>query len=286
MLSFQQAFFSLRAGLQPLYDEREATAIAHGVVQHITGLDKIQRVINKDNTLNPGQQAGFDHALAELQRGMPLQYVTGTAWFMGRDFFVNSSVLIPRPETEELVQWVITDVANTEGGPRIADIGTGSGCIAISIQQAIAGARVCGWDVSGEAIKTAQTNAAKHKATTDFIQADFLDERTWEGAGEFDVIISNPPYIPLNEKNTLHVNVAAFEPATALFVPEGDALLFYRALAAFGRLHLAAEGAIYCELDAAHAGACKILFEKEGYSAVLRQDIHSNWRMLKATRRK
>ncbi len=285
LITYGQAFYDLRDRLQPLYDEREAAALAHEILYFVTGLDKTQRLLHKEKSFNAGQQEQYDKAAAELIKGKPLQYITGAAWFLGRGFHVNEHVLIPRPETEELVHWIITDHrANGNGHPiQMLDIGTGSGCIPVSLKLAIPDALVTSCDVSEDALKVAARNAEAFYASVTFDQLDFLDSAQHHKLASYDIIVSNPPYIPNPEKERLHTNVRDHEPSLALFVPDDDALVFYRAIATFGNKHLNTNGYIYCELDAGHAQECKELFEQAGYSDVLlRKDMSDNWRMLRA----
>jgi len=307
MLTYSQAFYQLKGQLQPLYDETEATAIAHLFLEFITGLGKLERLDKKDIHLTKTQQDGFDKKSKDLLKGKPIQYVTNSAWFMGREFLVNENVLIPRPETEELVQWILDDAhaahspaaATEDPNPaaaaktRILDVGTGSGCIGISLARLLPGSVVTCVDISHEALDTLETNIewvlSEHEkrinaSSIRLLELDFLDEAIRnKDLGRYDVVVSNPPYIPYKEKASLHDNVARYEPTIALFVPDGDALVFYRALASFGLKHLRNDGSIYCELDADHAEECKQLFESAGYTNVtLKKDIHGNWRMLRA----
>jgi release factor glutamine methyltransferase len=281
MYTYAQAFDLLRKQLVPLYDERESAAIAHEVVSHITSLSKVQRLVEKNSLLTAQQQLQFESCAEQLVKGVPLQYVTGTAWFMGKEYAVNNNVLIPRPETEELVQWVINEQRNKTTS--IIDIGTGSGCIPVSLKLALPGADVAACDISEGALAVARQNAARLTADVAFLQLDFLEAGQQNKLGMFGVIVSNPPYIPFSEKERLHTNVRDNEPGIALFVPNDDALVFYRAIAQFGKNHLTQDGKIYCELDAEHAEACKALFEAEGYwDVTLRKDMFDNWRFLSA----
>ncbi|HXS37929.1 MAG TPA: peptide chain release factor N(5)-glutamine methyltransferase [Flavipsychrobacter sp.] len=281
MLSYSQAFYELLNKLKSLYDEQESGAIAHEALQHITGLDKLQRIIEKDKSFTVGQQQLFENIKADLLIGKPLQYVMGKAWFMGRSYKVNEHVLIPRPETEELVQWIIDD--NKDQNLSILDIGTGSGCIPISLKLALSYTNITACDVSSDAISVAKENADDLNTSLSFLQLDFLDNEKWEKLGIHDIIVSNPPYIPANEKDQIHTNVKDFEPHIALFVPNDDPLLFYRAIAAFGKEHLKKDGSIYCELHTDHALQTEQLFKELGYNHVtVKKDIHGNYRMLKA----
>jgi len=294
LMTYGQAFYDLRQRLQPLYDEREAATLAHEILYFVTGLDKTQRLLHKEKSFNTGQQEQYDKAASELIKGKPLQYITGAAWFLGRGFHVNEYVLIPRPETEELVHWIITDHRQgnsdnqgwfSSSQSHILDIGTGSGCIPVSLKLALPEATVAACDISSDALAVASRNAEVLHAAVDFHRLDFLNPAEYQSLRHYDIIVSNPPYIPAAEKEKLHTNVRDHEPGLALFVPNDDALVFYRAIAAFGSQHLNTNGYIYCELDAGHAQECKELFEQSGYSDVLlRKDMSDNWRMLRARR--
>jgi release factor glutamine methyltransferase len=285
MPTLSRAFYELKASLLSLYDEREAAAISHELLQHITGLDKTQRLIRKDDSLSPEQQGLFQVASDKLAKGCPIQYITGCAWFLGREYMVNESVLIPRPETEELVQWALHDL-HLSGltGPTILDIGTGSGCIPISLKLALPLSEVSSCDISKDALAIADSNAQRLSAhDIRFINADVLSPAIVTQLAGYDVIISNPPYIPVSLSATMHINVKEHEPAIALFVPDDDPFIFYKAIAAIGHQHLRSKGYIYCEIESSHGDACAAVFRQEGYTTVeLRNDIHGNPRMLKA----
>ncbi|MES2703939.1 MAG: peptide chain release factor N(5)-glutamine methyltransferase [Bacteroidota bacterium] len=285
MLSYIAALAQLTAALQPLYDEREAGAIADSLLLHVSGKTRLQRQFCKEEAMPQREEQQFMDAMPRLVAGVPLQYVTGEAWFYERPFYVDNNVLIPRPETEELVQWIIKDQGPNSKFqiPTILDIGTGSGCIPVTLKLVIPGAQVAACDISEGALAVARRNAEALKSEVTFIQLDILDEAAYNKLGSYDVIVSNPPYIPEVDKTSIHANVKDHEPSIALFVPDTDALLFYKAIAKVGRAHLNSGGYIYCELDPAHADACKALFEREGYSNVeIRKDMHGNWRMLRA----
>jgi len=285
MLSYSKAFYDLLDKLQILYDKEEATAIAHEVLLHITEQDKLQRITNKDVVLTITQQLQYDTTLDSLLTGRPLQYVLGSAWFMGKEYLVNEHVLIPRPETEELIEWIISElgIGNWELG--IMDIGSGTGCVPISLKLAMPDANVSSCDISDVAIAVAKQNATALHADVDFVLLDFLNETNWLELGQYDIIVSNPPYIPASDRETLHQNVRDFEPGLALFVPDNDALIFYKAIAAFGKTHLADGGRIYCEVHADHGIQTKEMFEAAGYNTELRKDMHGNWRMIKANKK-
>ncbi|OSZ78043.1 protein-(glutamine-N5) methyltransferase, release factor-specific [Chitinophagaceae bacterium IBVUCB1] len=281
MHTYGQAYYDLKNALQPLYDEGEATAIAHAILEHITGADKLERLTDKDVLFTEVQQQQYEDTKVLLLKATPVQYIVGKTWFAGREFIVNNSVLIPRPETEELVEWIIHD--NAGSSPAILDIGTGSGCIAISLKLGMPLSAVTACDVSSGALLVARMNASNLDADIEVKHIDFLDAEQVATLGKYDIIASNPPYIPETDKATIHANVLEHEPHVALFVPTDDALLFYRIIADFGQSHLNDGGLIYCELDRDYALQAKALFEDKGYTDVeVRKDMAGNTRMLKA----
>ncbi len=283
MLSFNHAFYRLKERLERIYDAQEASAIAHLVLEKSTGLSRLDRIVQKERLLDEEQYRELEEMELRLLNGEPVQYVIGTQWFLGRSFQVNEHVLIPRPETEELVQWVAEDWKGRVN-VTILDIGTGTGCIPVSLSLMLPGAKLTGIDISEEAIQVATENARRLGAAgVVFKQLDFLSQDYWQGLEQFDVIVSNPPYIPASEKLTLDRNVRDFEPGLALFVPDVDALLFYRHIGQFAQTNLRPGGAVYCEVHRDYAMATKELFEQIGFSSVaLRKDMHGNDRMIKA----
>lgn len=281
MITYSQAFYDMRNILRSIYDVGEATAITHEMLEHITGLNKLDRLLDKSTVLSDEQYNKYTAAKAALSFGTPLQYVTGIAYFMGKPFIVNKNVLIPRPETEELVGWIIDD-QETNNKIDLLDIGTGSGCIPIAIKAALPKANVTSCDVSEDALTVAKENAKAKNADINFICLDFLNEKNWKQLGMYDIIVSNPPYIPEHERATMHTNVKDHEPSLALFVPADDAQLFYRKIADFGINHLNDEGTVYCELHKDHANDTLQLFLNMGYDAQVKNDMNGHPRMLKA----
>lgn len=283
MLTYDTAYRELIKSLDTIYDSREATAIANIAMEAITGMDRLQRVVKRDEVLNTEQIKKFEGYKTELLRGIPVQYCIGKALFMGNEYFVDNRVLIPRPETEELVQWMIDDLKESEC--KILDIGTGSGCIPISLKLSLPTLNITSVDISADALEVAIKNAYELNAEVHFIELNFLNEENWQTLLSFDIIVSNPPYIPVTEKENIHPNVKDHEPNEALFVPDNDPLLFYRKIADFSRENLNTNGSIYCELHIDHALQTKELFEQYGYSNVeLLKDMNDNWRMLKVTK--
>lgn len=281
MHTYATAFIDLSTALHAIYEQREAASVAHEVLEHITGATRLQRITEKDTQLKVEQQAAYESMKELLVKGTPMQYVLGKGWFMGREYVVNEHVLIPRPETEELVQWIVDDYKGKQ--PSVLDIGSGSGCIPVSVKLALPAATVSSIDVSEGALTTAMQNAVRLDATVSFSKCDFLDKGRWYELSCYDIIVSNPPYIPETDSHTLHTNVLDYEPHLALFVPGNDALLFYRNIAEFGLTHLNEGGSIYCELHVDFAMQTLQLFKDMGYAnAEIKQDMHGNLRMLKA----
>lgn len=278
MLSIGAAFYQLRNSLVKRYDESEATSIAHIVLESVTGMNRLARITDKEKTLDAAQGLRFSGIESELAAGRPLQYVLGEAPFLGRVFRVDENVLIPRPETEELVEWILAD----ERPESILDIGTGSGCIAISLKIGIPQADITAIDFSPGALSVAAANAEALHARVRFKEIDFLEESRWATLPQYEVIVSNPPYIPIALREGLDAHVRDHEPGSALFVPDAEPLLFYKAIAEFGKRHLLPGGAIYCELHRDHAQATHEMFVAEGYPYVhLREDLHGAPRMLR-----
>lgn len=315
-MTLSEAQLTIRSALLSYYDTREAAQICDWVLEHVSSKKRIDRLIEKEALLTADQESRLAQILAELQSHRPIQYVLGEAWFAGMQFFVNEAVLIPRPETEELVEWIVNDTLNAErltrnaaqgtesreyrisnpasGGKHrtknkeqriknLLDIGTGSGCIPISLAKKLSGWSVTSIDVSEAALEVARKNAADLDAGVLFLQTDFLDELEWPHLPVVDLIVSNPPYIKVAEQENMARHVLDFEPSLALFVPDDDALLFYRKIALFGKSHLHEGGAVFVEINEALGKETVALFEQQGYSVTLRKDLQGKDRMIKAT---
>lgn len=283
-MTFQQAEQSLSAALQVIYDEREAANIADLVMEHLTGERRTARWLNRSNSLDPAAIEKLDSFTHALLAHEPVQYVLQEAWFAGMQLYVNRDTLIPRPETEELVEWIVTDCREKQDAyPQILDIGTGSGCIALALNKKIPGARVLGIDKSEAAIETAKRNTAEQNLSIRLRSFDFLDETQWPELDTFQIIVSNPPYIPQTEKAAMQPNVLNYEPHLALFVPDGQALLFYEKIAAFATSHLVEGGTVYVEINETYGAAIADLFRKKGFSFIeIRNDMQGKQRMIKA----
>ena len=265
--------------LVPLYDEREARAIVRVVLDDAFGLRPVDVYAGKVRQFSADERQHLARILERLEAGEPVQYALGTARFAGRTFEVEPAVLIPRPETEELVAWVEAD--GLAPGSRLLDGGTGRGCIAITLALDLPGTEVEAWDVSPEALAVARRNAARLDAAVKFVRADLLSPPCV--AEGFDVVASNPPYVRESERTAMEAHVVGREPALALFVPDDDALRFYHALARLGRQCLRPLGRIYVELNEALGEETAGVFRRAGYDPVeLRRDQFGRTRMLRA----
>lgn len=272
---------ALKKQLADQYESVELGPILSILIEHVTGWDQVQQVIHKDNTISATQQLAFETAATALLAGRPIQYITGTTWFMGEPYNVNEQVLIPRPETEELVDWVIEYAAIKGKALRILDIGTGSGCIAIALKKALPEAIVSGIDISTGAIKIAAANAAALKADIEWIALDILN--TAFLPDQYDVIVSNPPYIPMQEMKNMELQVTDHEPNIALFVPDEDPLIFYRTIARLAKLHLSTNGQLFFEIHYDQGDAMITLLDEMHFHAELRTDMFGKDRMVRAS---
>ncbi len=284
-MTIQFAFQELLKRLSDVYEQREAANIADLVIEHVTGQRKIDRIINKHFLVSVPQQTTIDLMTADLQKSKPVQYVLGEAWFMNLKLLVNEHVLIPRPETEELADWIISDVDKKDTKEiSLIDIGTGSGCIPISIKKMRDYINTSAIDISDDALHVAKTNAIQQNTAIHFHLINFLNETEWDQLGKYNIIVSNPPYIKASEAKSMSDNVLNFEPRIALFVPDNDALIFYKNIAKFGMTHLKKDGNIYAEINEALGEQVIRLFETYSYKNIeLRKDMQGKDRMLKVT---
>jgi len=275
----------IKTAIAALYEEREASHIATLPMEWISGKNRMEQLMDKDLPISSQQAAQLQDAITKLSTGEPIQYIVGEAWFMGMPFLVNPYTLIPRPETEELVEWIIRDLAQeTDSKLRVLEVGSGTGCIPISLKKKNPELQVQSVDISSGAIETARKNAARLTVSVDFMEMDFLNSELWNQLEQVDLVVSNPPYIKVSERDTMHRNVVEFEPATALFVPDQDALVFYKAIRQFSETHLNPNGKIYLEINQQLGQDVLQLFNSNGFSAVLQKDLHGNDRMIRAIR--
>lgn len=299
-----QVYIDFENKLKTIYEEREAHNITDWVFENITGLKKWERRINQNNKLPEIQSTLLKKYLDQLLQHKPVQYVLNEAWFYKMKFFVNENVLIPRPETEELVEWIIADVRSTIFDVRckenlhieppasyliphtsyleMIDIGTGSGCIPISLKKELPNANISAMDVSEKALVIAKKNAKELDAGIDFLKIDFLKENEWNILQQYDIIVSNPPYIPISEKEILAKNVTDFEPEIALFVPDNNPFVFYEKIAKFAQTHLKENGIIYVEVHEEYAKNVNAIFENSRFISSIKKDIYGKERMIKA----
>lgn len=284
-MTIHQAYQQVLFQLFELYNDHEAANIADMLIEHVTGQRKIDRIMYRELPVTTAQQTLLGQLTLELLTGKPIQYVLHTAWFANMALYVDENVLIPRPETEELVDRIIKDHPG-RNLCRVLDIGTGSGCIPIALKKKFPGWDVAALDVSAGALNVAKRNADAESAVIDFMEIDFLQQPQWKQLGNFDIIVSNPPYIKQSESAGMHRNVLEYEPHTALFVADDDALVFYRAIALFSHEHLAADGNIYLEINEALGDATRDLLQQHGYDAIVMQDMQGKERMIKAWRSK
>lgn len=277
-------FRRFSAALRPLYDEREATLITGMVLEKLTGYRRLDVLSRPEAEMGVSEEAAIETALNALLTRKPVQYVLGEAWFAGIPFKVSEAVLIPRPETEELVQWIREDLEHKGAARTILDLGTGSGCIAIALKQALPAARVVGVDVSAAALEVARENGLRHQAAVEWCRADILSPLTAGLLPRASILVTNPPYIPLSDRADMQPQVADYEPAEALFVPDDDPLVFYKATLMLAGYCLEAGGRIYAEVHEDFAGEVRSLFERGGTRDVrLRYDLQKRPRMLRAT---
>lgn len=284
-MTIQQAYKELSSKLCSIYDESEASNIADWVMEYLTGKRRIERIAGENILLNDSQQQKLGFFTEKLLHHNPVQYVLNEAWFAGMKFYVNEDVLIPRPETEELVEWITEEVRDTKYEVRkVLDIGTGSGCIPVSLKKKLPNLNIRALDVSEGALNVAAKNAIANGVQVYFLRLDFLDENTWNSFGKFDIIVSNPPYIKLGEACTMNLNVLEHEPHLALFVPDEDALLFYKKIADFAITHLEQNGMIFLEINESLGKEVTTLFEQKSFKTELRKDIQGKDRMIKAVK--
>ncbi|HMU46198.1 MAG TPA: peptide chain release factor N(5)-glutamine methyltransferase [Chitinophagaceae bacterium] len=281
-MTIQEATFFLLNKLRTIYPDSEASQITDWVMEKLTGSAKAERMIYKNSAITDAEEKKLIEYSGRLMQHEPVQYVLNEAWFSGMKFFVDKNVLIPRPETEELVEYIIANCKFPVDELTILDIGTGSGCIPISLKRRIKKAEVWSVDTRKEAIEVAKKNARALDADVQFIQMDFLDRSQWSKLPQFDIIVSNPPYISEKDKAQMNANVLNYEPHTALFVPDNDALLFYKAIAEFGKSHLNKGGSVYTEIHENLGKQVAGLFESNGYNTELKKDMQQKDRMVKS----
>ena len=271
------------SSIKNLYPIEEVLSFFNLLAEKQLGLSRIKIALQPEKEISEAEKLNFDNAIYRLGNFEPIQYILGDTEFFGLPFRVDNNVLIPRPETEELVDWIVDETQNNEA--TILDIGTGSGCISISLAKHLPKTKVYGLDVSTDALQVAKQNAELNKVDVTFVKADVLDENSWELIFEyvkFDTIVSNPPYIRILEKKLMKSNVILHEPDIALFVEDEDPLLFYRKIAKLSKIYLKPEGTLYFEINEYLSKEMKEMLEFEGFKDVeIRKDIFKKDRMIK-----
>ncbi len=269
--------------LAPVYEPQEIKSLMAEVFSHFMGWDRVQLSLNHKSTINESDLLKVYFAIKDLKNHRPLQYITGKTEFYGLDLLVDENVLIPRPETEELIALIMKDKG--QNPIRILDMGTGSGAIAIALAKNFPEAKVSACDVSKEALVLAKQNAAKNQVNIDFFEMDMMLSSEKELNGEFDLIVSNPPYVCLSEKVMMRKNVLDYEPHLALFVEDQDPLCFYRAILKTAQTALEENGFVFFEINERFGQAMLNLSESMEFSAELYQDVNGKDRFIKVWRK-
>lgn len=274
MATRREIFRALTEAGAELYGEAEARQISEMVLES-RGVSRNMLLVEPNESLD---FPDLEDVINDIRAWRPVQYIIGSAEFAGLDFEVSDAVLIPRPETEELVDWVATEVGNRAS---ILDVGTGSGCIAIALARAVKGSSVWALDISPEALAVARRNGAKYAPSVQFVEGDALSDFSVLFPVKFDAVVSNPPYIPDNDSALMRRNVTDYEPHTALFVPDNDPLLFYRSIARTARKMLKSGGKLYFEIYESLAEEMQTMLRSEGYDEiVVREDFRGKPRMI------
>jgi release factor glutamine methyltransferase len=280
-MSLQEIKIFLKQKLSSKIDAVELTSLIGMLIEAVTGWNTVQQIVNINTELNKEQQALLENYAQQLLAGKPIQYILGKAWFMGNELMVNEHVLIPRPETEELVEWIISYASIMNKPLSILDMGTGSGCIPIALKIALPNCTLIGLDISKDALAIAKINAKNLNAAVEWMEEDILNTAALDTS--YDIIVSNPPYIPLREKKDMQEQVLNFEPSIALFVSNEDPLIYYRAIAKIGKQNLSKNGQLFFEIHYNQGKAILALLDELNYHAELRQDSFGKNRMIRAS---
>mgnify|MGYP001690202399 FL=1 len=259
------------------YDLSEREGLLRIILEETLGMSAITAMMHNDDEIPHEKTLELKAVCEQLARNIPIQYIYQKASFLSLDLYVDERVLIPRQETEELVDWILTTYAREEN-LRILDIGTGSGAIAIALKKHLPRAKVTAMDISGEALQVARTNAKRNKAVIELIQQDIL--QVGDLAAYFDIIVSNPPYVREQEKQQMHPNVLEHEPALALFVPDDNPLLFYDKIATIATHNLAPQGRLFFEINQYLGDPMCQMLQQKGFYTELRKDLNGNDRMI------
>lgn len=266
--------------LPVINDTQECKSITKRILNHYFNYDLLAMALGKEVSMTQEEEKVLDHVIQRLKKHEPIQYILGEAYFAGRCFTVTPAVLIPRPETEEMVHHILQE--NKRAGLKIIDIGTGSGCIAITLKKTLEKSVVCALDISENALKVARENARKLDAQVYFIQADIFSDAPL--SGRWDIIVSNPPYVRLVEQKLMQKNVLYYEPPQALFVEDAQPFIFYTRIAVLAKKHLTRGGKVYLEINEAFGKTIAGLLRHAGFDKVaVRQDLQGKDRWIIGT---
>ena len=297
-MKLQEAETMVKGELAGIYEESEAMNIAGLAIEQVSGYERKNWLSGSGVELNPVQLNELNKIIKRLREHEPIQYIMNKAWFYGMELYVDTDVLIPRPETEELVDWIVKDVkasgidvfykgfaeADQTTKLKVLDVGTGSGCIALALKKSMPTAEVWGCDMSDGALNVARRNGSVLDIRVDFQSLNFLDVAQQKQLPTVNIVVSNPPYVPMRDKEQMRPNVIQYEPHTALFVENNDPLVFYKALLAFTRHRLHPNGKLYMEIHEDLGDEVKKLFESENFKTEIRKDMQGKDRMVKAQR--
>ncbi|MBS1523938.1 MAG: peptide chain release factor N(5)-glutamine methyltransferase [Bacteroidetes bacterium] len=287
MKTVKQVSADFSEQLSTIYEANEVNSLCMIVLENVVNISSAKIKAFPETGISTPDSERITNILTRLATGEPIQYILGYTEFYGLTFNVNPSVLIPRPETEELVDWILSSVRSSElAVGKFLDIGTGSGCIPISLKKNLPEAEVSAIDISPEALQTAKENAELNKVNINFIENDILNPTNHSLlTTHYSLIVSNPPYVTLEDKKLMHTNVTDFEPHTALFVPEDDPLIFYKAIADFASTHLEKDGLLFFEINESYGKQIVNLLNSRLFINIeLRKDMSGKDRMIRATK--
>jgi len=281
-LTIQYQFKNLTKALERLYPKREAESIAYVAIEHVLNYSKFKYAEHRQELFPKKELEQWNNISTRLIAGEPVQYIIGSAPFYCLNFKVSPAVLIPRPETEEMAELILKE--NNEDSLRILDIGTGSGCIPVSLKFNRNNWKVFATDISEEAVKIAEENAKSNDTEIKIFVDDIFNSKAFRLDNKFDIIVSNPPYIPLSEKQKMHKNVINFEPHLALFIPDEDPVKYNKAIAEFAKTHLGEKGKIYVEIHENYADEGVNVFKESGFCKnEIIFDINNKPRIIKSS---
>ena len=280
-MNLEEFYKLIQVKLDRKFDKNEVEEFFFRLIDHYCQVDRLKYILNSKLELNKIEEVNLVRSIKFLEKESPIQYITGQTQFMGMNFTVNKNVLIPRPETEELVRWIVQDLHSNK---RVLDIGTGSGCIAISLSKLMDNCIVFGWDISSDALDIASKNSKNNSVNVKYDLVDITNEK--QCSEKFDIIVSNPPYVTQDDKLLMSKNVISYEPHIALFVKENDPLFFYKKILNFSKKNLISNGTIYFEINENFSKQVNKLLKKEGFhDIIVRKDFRGKYRMVKATKK-